>query len=211
MEAGGSGMQVSVLGTIGSHCLLPLLAAAAVGEALHKNFADVVDALRHYDTPHGRMHLVRGIKDTLIIDDTYNSSPAAVTAALDSLRLKSPPGRTIAVLGDMLEMGRHSVEEHRKEGVHAAETCDLLLTVGFRARDIAQGALDSGMDDSKILQYEDADKAGEELEGMLKPGDCVLVKGSQSMRMERVVEDIMAEPERAAELLVRQEAEWKKR
>lgn len=211
IKAGGVGVPVSVLGTIGSHSMLPLLTTAAVGEALHKNLADIADALRYYDPPHGRMHLLHGVKETLIIDDTYNSSPAAVTAALDALHLVAPPGRTVAVLGDMLELGRHSVEEHRKVGVHAAEACDLLLTVGFRARDIAQGALDSGMNDSNIFQYEDAHKAGDELEAMLAPGDCILVKGSQSMRMERVVEEIMAEPERAGELLVRQEREWKKR
>src|SRR3989344_859422 len=172
----------------------------------------------------GRMRLVRGVKGTLIIDDTYNASPAATEAALETLSLvvgKSdlptagrsdfPKGRRIAVLGDMLELGRHSTQEHRKLGAHAAKAADLLLTIGFRARDIAQGALDAGMPDKNILQFEDSGKAGAELQNLLQEGDCVLVKGSQSMRTERVVEEIMAEPERAADLLVRQDAEWKKR
>jgi UDP-N-acetylmuramyl pentapeptide synthase len=67
------------------------------------------------------------------------------------------------------------------------------------------------MPEQNILQHEDSGKAGKELEQLLQPGDCVLAKGSQSMRMERVVEEIMAEPERATELLVRQDAEWRKR
>jgi UDP-N-acetylmuramoyl-tripeptide--D-alanyl-D-alanine ligase len=96
-------------------------------------------------------------------------------------------------------------------GAQAAQSADVLMTVGFRARDIAQGALDNGMPDKLVLQYERAEQAGRELEAMLQPGDVVLVKGSQSMRMEKVVEELMAEPEKAPALLVRQDAEWKKR
>ena len=96
-------------------------------------------------------------------------------------------------------------------GAHAAKTADFLVTVGFRARDIAAAALDNGMPEKNILQFEDSGKAGGELQNLIKEGDCILVKGSQSIRMERVVEDIMAEPERAEELLVRQDAEWKRR
>lgn len=207
----GGEASVSIVGAVGAHALLPLLAAAATAEALNLNLADTTTALAHYEPPPGRMRLVRGIKDTVIIDDSYNSSPAAATAALDTLSLISVPGRKIAVLGDMLELGRHSVTEHKKLGSHAVRVADMLLTVGFRARDSATAALDNGMEDKNILQFEDARVAGKELQNLLQPGDCVLVKGSQSMRMERVVEEIMAEPERASELLVRQDREWKKR
>jgi UDP-N-acetylmuramyl pentapeptide synthase len=71
--------------------------------------------------------------------------------------------------------------------------------------------LDNGMKDENILQFEDAQKAGVALQNMLQDHDAVLVKGSQSMRMEKIVEEIMQEPQRAGELLVRQDAEWKKR
>ncbi|MDP4020528.1 MAG: UDP-N-acetylmuramoyl-tripeptide--D-alanyl-D-alanine ligase [Candidatus Adlerbacteria bacterium] len=213
LVTGGVAVPIEVVGAAGAHALLPALAAAAVGVVLDKKIEDITKALESYDPPPGRMHLVRGIKDTTIIDDTYNSSPAAVTAALDALKeVGTHAGtRKVAVLGDMLELGRHSAVEHKKVGAHAAEACDLLLTVGFRARDIAEGALDAGMPDKAILQYEDARRAVRELKNMLKQKDVVLVKGSQSIRMERVVEDIMLEPERAGELLVRQDPEWKKR
>lgn len=207
----GTSMQVEIGGTAGAHAFLPALAAAAVGVALHKPLGTLVGALESYEAPAGRMRLIRGVKETLLVDDTYNASPAATMAALDTMNLIAPKGRKIAVIGDMLELGRHSVEEHRKIGERAAKTADLLMTVGFRARDIAQGALDAGMPDNNILQHEDAGKAGKELEGMIAPGDCILVKGSQSMRMERVVEGLMAEPELAEKLLVRQDAEWRKR
>ncbi len=202
--------QLEIIGTIGKHQFISLFAAAAVGIALQKKLPVIVGALRGYVPPRGRMRLIPGIKQTLIIDDTYNASPAAVAAALDTLPLIQAK-RKIVVLGDMLELGKYSVEEHRKVGMQIAKVVDLLLTVGFRAHDIASGALDEGLADAKIMQYEDSQEAGNELQTMLEPGDCVLVKGSQSMRMEKVVKEIMAEPEKAGDLLVRQEVEWEKR
>jgi len=205
----GTSVPLRIAGAVGAHAFLPALAAAAVGAALHKPLGDIAGALESYDPPPGRMRLVRGIKNTLIIDDTYNASPAATAAALTTLGMITTKGRKIAVLADMMELGRHSTEEHRKIGEQVAKHADMLVTVGFRARDIAAAALDNGMPDNAILQFEDSGKAGAELQNLIKEGDCVLVKGSQSMRMERVVEEIMAEPDRAEELLVRQDAEWK--
>jgi UDP-N-acetylmuramyl pentapeptide synthase len=210
VSAGGTSAPVEVIGTVGAHSFLPLLAAAAVGQALDKKLGDVVEALSGYEPPTGRMHLVRGIKDSILIDDTYNSSPAAAIAALETLTTVAK-GRKIAVLGDMLELGRHSVDEHRKAGTTAAGTSDLLVTVGFRARDMAQGALDAGMSESAILQFEDASTAGEQLAALVQPGDTILIKGSQSMRMEKTVEGLMADPDRAQDILVRQDSEWRKR
>lgn len=214
----GTTAHFEILGTVGAHALYPVLAAAAVGHVLGMHIEEIIKGIESYDAPPGRMHLVRGIKDTVIIDDTYNSSPAAAHAALDTIEaikksdfLGKSDFHTIAVLGDMLELGKHSAEEHRKLGERAAQVVDLLVTIGFRAHGIAEGALGGGMGDADILQYEDARAAGAELKNMLAVGDIILVKGSQGMRAERVVEEIMQEPTRAAELLVRQDREWKKR
>ncbi len=211
ITCGGVSLPLEVAGAVGPHAFLPALAAAAVGRALDKELGDIVGALESYDPPPGRMRLLPGIKGALIIDDTYNASPAATIAALDTLAMIAPKGRKVFAIGDMLELGRHSVEEHRKVGAHAAQTANLLVTVGFRARDIAAAALDNGMPDNNILQFEDSGKAGRELQNLIGEGDCILVKGSQSIRMERVVEELMQEPEQAERLLVRQDAEWKKR
>lgn len=217
----GVSVPLEVAGAVGPHAFLPALAAAAVGRAVGTPIRDIIGALESYDPPPGRMRLITGLKGTLIIDDTYNASPAATMAALDTLATIAPNaspvgqarprGRKIFAIGDMLELGRHSVEQHRKVGAHAAKTTDLLVTVGFRARDIAQAALDNGMPDKQILQFEDSGKAGAELKNLIQEGDCILVKGSQSIRMERVVEELMQEPAEAPRLLVRQDAEWKKR
>jgi UDP-N-acetylmuramoyl-tripeptide--D-alanyl-D-alanine ligase len=201
---------IEVVGTVGEHALLPLLAGAAVGHALNMEFPQILEALKSYEPPHGRMHLLPGIKQTTIIDDTYNSSPAAVVAALDALAAVGNK-RKVAILGDMLELGRYSAAEHKKVGAYAAEHADLLVTVGFRARDIAEGALNNSMEEGKVLQYEDARRAGAELQNILEEGDTILIKGSQSMRMERTVKEVMLEPERAKKLLVRQDVEWQRR
>lgn len=208
---GGTSVPVSVFGALGNHAALPMVAAAAVGHVVGMSLPEIAEALSRYKPPRGRMHLIDGIKNTLVIDDTYNSSPAAVMAALDALATVQQKGRSIAVLGDMLELGRHSVEEHRKLGAYAAGKVDMLCTIGFRARDLAEGALDNGLADANILQFENAERAGEELAAIIQEGDCILVKGSQSMRMEKTVEHLMKDPERAPDLLVRQELNWKNR
>lgn len=210
---GGVSAPCVAVGVLGAHSLLPMLAAAAVGGVLGKEVSELERLLGHYEPPAGRMHVLPGVKDTLIIDDTYNSSPAATAAALDTIAaIKThTQARCVVVLGDMLELGRHSVDEHRKIGAQAAKVADIVVTVGFRARDIAEAALDNGLPDGAIFQYEDASKAGDELAAMLVPCDIVLIKGSQSMRMERAVEHVMRDPERAGELLVRQDKDWKQK
>ena len=158
------------------------------------------------------MRIIRGANGSTVIDDTYNSSPAAAFAALDTLKEVKVPegGRRIAILGDMLELGKYSADAHRQLGARAADAADLLLTIGFRSRAVAEGALDAGLPESLIRQYEHSEsrRAGQELREELREGDVVLVKGSQAMRMERAVEELMADPEQAADLLVRQEPEW---
>lgn len=203
--------ELQVLGTMGAQSVLPLLAALSVGRALKFPLAVSLEALSKHTPPPGRMRLIPGLKDSLIIDDTYNASPAATSAALDALLLVGKSNRTIVVLGDMLELGRYSVEQHKEVGKKVAEVAHMLVTVGFRARDIADGALNAGMPESSVFQFEDAGKAGEYLQDILQAGDVILIKGSQSIRMERTVEEIMLEPEKAEELLVRQEEEWRKR
>lgn len=211
IQVGCRELPVELKGAVGAHAFLPLIAAAAVGQALGLEHEDIAEGLGGYKPPPGRMRLLPGIKHTLVVDDTYNASPAAAAAALEALQLLSGKGRRVAALADMMELGRHSVEEHRKLGVLAARMCDVLVTVGFRARDTAQAALDQGLHEQHVFQYEDSRQAGRELQNILQEGDVVLCKGSQSMRMERVVEEVMQEPERAGELLVRQDVEWKRR
>ena len=205
----GSSVPININGTVGLAGVYSALSAISVGASCGLNLVEMGERLAKHLSPSGRMRLIKGMKNTTILDDTYNSSPVAVSNALDILKMVQSGGRRIAVLGDMMELGKHSIEEHKNAGMIAKSSCDILVTVGVRSRKIAEGALSLGMEEKNIYQFDTAIEAGRDLQQMISPFDTILVKGSQSMRMERVVEEIMAEPAKASELLVRQDEEWK--
>ncbi len=204
----GSSVPVSIKNSLGRQHIYPALAAFAVGRSEGLDIASMALVYEHHDVPPGRMKLIDGVRKSIIIDDAYNSSPIAVLEALNVLEEISVSGRKYAVLGDMMELGTYSIEEHKKVGEQVAQSADRLITVGIRARDIAQSALKSGMDKQYIFHFEDSIKAGEYLKNILEKSDVVLIKGSQSIRMEKIVKEVMLRPEQASRLLVRQDKEW---
>jgi UDP-N-acetylmuramyl pentapeptide synthase len=187
----------------------PILAAFAVGLALELDLSRIAQELKNMSYPDGRMRLVPGRRDSVIIDDSYNASPIAVTAALRTLgTLQHGEARRIAILGDMAELGSFGAAEHEKLGPLATEVLDVLVTVGPLGKLLAKAAKGAGMNESHILCFESSIEAAQALPALVKEGDIVLVKGSQAARMERVTKALMREPERAHELLTRQGREW---
>lgn len=187
------------------------LMAISVGTHLGMTILECVEGLDTYVPPPGRMRVVPGLKYTTIIDDTYNSSPLAALEALDVLRKIDidADDRRIAVFGDMLELGTQSERLHQQVGEKVAATqLDLLITVGERSRDMARGAIARGFPKDKTMHFATSIEAGKYLQGIIKIGDVLLVKGSQGMRMEKIVKELMAEPLRAPFLLVRQDPPW---
>ncbi|MBI5078057.1 MAG: UDP-N-acetylmuramoyl-tripeptide--D-alanyl-D-alanine ligase [Candidatus Yonathbacteria bacterium] len=209
LEYDGNVFPVDMRGVLGVQPVYSALAAIATGVYLKLNVVDIIGRLSSYTSPPGRMRVTPGLKGSTIIDDTYNASPVASEAAVETLKNINTKGKRIAVLGDMLELGKFTVEEHKKIGKLVGNFADFLVAVGPRAKYIVDGALDSDMSEKNIIEFDDSRLAGKYLESIIGAGDVVLIKGSQGVRMERAVEEIMAEPERAAELLVRQEEEWK--
>ena len=194
-----------VVGRSPIYCALPALAVAShLGITLPIACASLRDEAK----PKGRMRLLQGMKGSVIIDDSYNASPKATEHGLKTLSEIDTIGRKIAVLGDMLELGDHTHDEHYKIGKVAAISCHKLFTVGIRSRVTAEGALDAGMSDDAIMQCETSIDVGRELVKLLEPHDVVYVKGSQSMRMERAIKMILAETHNPKAVLVRQENEW---
>ncbi len=183
-------------------------AATAVGLVLNMNLVEISQAIEGYIPPPGRLRLLKGIKNSLILDDTYNAAPESMRAALDTLHAL-PGQRKIAIFGDMLEIGKYSEQAHRAMGDQAAGFVDLLFCIGPRAKFIADEAVNRNLNPAHIFRYENSESAGRALNPLIKEGDLILVKGSQALRMEKVVEEIMAHPEESPKLLVRQDDYWK--
>lgn len=201
-------LTVRINGVVGEHQIYPVLMALAVGDKLGLKMVEMIESLGEYKPPAGRLRLLEGIKKTVILDDTYNSSPAAVAAGLKTLDDFETTGQKIVVLGDMLQLGKHTVEAHKEIGYQAAKICDFVITVGLRSKFIDEGLLERKYAEKKIKHFDDSLEAGKYLQKIIKKGDVIFVKGSQGMRMEKVVEEIMAHPEGKAKLLVRQDREW---
>lgn len=197
-----------VVGKSPVYCALPAL---AIARELSIPLEIACASLRDADKPRGRMRLLSGMNGSIIIDDSYNASPKATEHGLETLSSIETKGRKIAVLGDMLEIGQYTHDEHYKIGQIAAKSCHKLYTVGIRSRVTAEGALDGGMLDANIMECETSIDAGKELVQVLGEGDVVYIKGSQSMRMERLVTMILAETHDPRRVLVRQEKEWIKK
>ena len=169
---------------LGRHSVHTSLRAAAVGLVEGLTWDEILHGLRN-TAVQLRLVTVPGPRNSLIIDDTYNASPDSVVAALNLMH--DLDGRSVAVLGDMLELGYLEEEAHRQVGRRAAEVAKLLVTVGQRARWIGEEAIASGLPKDKVVMVEDAVTAVPTLEELIEENDTVLVKGSLGMRMDQII------------------------
>ncbi len=211
VEMNGSGrLDIEVNNLLGKASASSLLCAITIARHLGLSDEEILSAIPKTKHEPGRMNPIPGIKGSLILDSSYNAAPASMQSALEVLGGFHPAenAKRVAVLGYMAELGKYSEQEHRMIGMRVQEVgVDLLVTVGEMTRDIRRGAIEAGLREDQTQHFADSTEAGRWLDSQLKKGDIVLVKGSQSARMEKIVKDIMAEPTRALELLVRQD--WK--
>jgi len=168
----------------GRHNIYTALAAIAVGRQLGLDW-DAIQAGLLDDRAQLRMLRVPGEGGSTLLDDTYNASPVSCRVALELLA--ELPGRKIAVLGDMLELGNYEAEGHRLVGQWAAKTVQELYVVGKRARMIGEAATAAGLAPSRVFFAPDPEPVIEMLSGKLKARDVVLIKGSRAMEMDRIV------------------------
>jgi len=180
----------------------------ATGIALGINPERLPEMIEKVRPAKGRLSIIRGKNDSTILDGSYNAAPSSMLYAISALK-ELPGKRKIAVLGDMLELGNYSANEHRKIGKEAAQFCEYVFAVGKWAREIEKACLHAGMPEEKVFSFTDACEVIPEVEEIISPGDLILIKGSQGVRTEKVVFAIMRDPERAEELLVRQTSFWK--
>lgn len=169
----------------GRHNLYNALAAAAVGLADGLSLEEVAEALTKAEVPL-RLRTLSGPQGSTILDDAYNASPASMLAALDLLA--ELPGRRLALLGDMLELGAFEEEGHRLVGERAAQTTHVLYTLGERGRIIGEAAQQAGHQQVQFLPSRE--EAATALRQTLAPGDHLLVKASRAMALETVIEEL---------------------
>ena len=206
----GSTLPVRLNGVLGFHQVYPGLAGSAVGLEFGLNLIEVAEALSKFVSPPGRLNLFPGKNQSFLIDDTYNASPLSTLAALSTLQSVKLP-RKIAVLGDMLELGEKTEEEHRNLKNKILEVNPaILITVGDRMKYLQNEIEDSGQFSGENINFESPMEAGEYLKNKLQSKDLVLIKGSQSMRMEKTVEAIISDYEKFKKRLCRQNPSWQK-
>ncbi len=188
------------------HLHLPLLGRHSGHTALRGAAAGLAEGLTWDEIVHGlqgvrgqlRLMVVQGLRDTTIIDDTYNASPDSSLAALNLLRdIANSTHRAIAVLGDMHELGSYEEAGHRLVGGRAAQVVNKLITVGKRGRWIAEEALTMGMKTADVYPVESNTDAIGILQGLIRSGDVVLIKGSRAAGMEVIVDALSREGSQA--------------
>lgn len=175
---------------IGQHSVHTALRAVAAGLVEGLTWEEIIFGLKHSGNQL-RLVAVRTQQGALMLDDTYNASPESTLAALNLL--SEIPGRHIAVLGGMFELGPYESSGHEMVGIRASEIAEQILTVGEKGKMIADAAIRSGMSAQKVSSFENTEQVVETLRSLLKEGDVVLVKGSHGLRMDRIVTNLEVE------------------
>ncbi len=174
----------------GSHNVMNALAAIGVGKEMGLTDEEIAAGLAAASLTGMRLEIIEAGR-LKIINDAYNANPASVKAALQTLMELAGERRTVALLGNMLELGQRAVAGHREVGETAARLkVDYLVTVGDLAAAAAAGAVGAGLAAQRVFQCDDNLKAIKVLEDLLQEGDVVLVKGSRGMKMEQIVQHL---------------------
>ncbi len=208
VEYRGSSIPFQVNYILGKHQVLAVLPSIALGIADDMNLIDISQKITSIQPIKGRLRCLEGIKDTLLIDDTYNAAPAAVEMALDTLGSISIKGaRKVAILGVMRELGDDTKQIHTHIGEVAAKVADVCIGVGEEAKDILL-AFHQNNPQGTYHWFEDSEEAALHIVDFITSDDIILVKGSQFSRMEKVSAELLSNKRYRAELLTRQSQEW---
>ena len=190
LRVGGRSVDVA-LPLPGLHFLSNFLAAAAAAHLLGVSPEAIARAATEMKPARHRGQVLALAERITLLDDCYNSNPAAVEAAVTALGM-SAPGRRVAFLGDMLELGPTGPELHRRTGERIAAGLQALVAAGPLAAHFVEGARRAGMKDEDLAVFPDSAAAAAAAPGLVRPGDAVLVKGSRGARMEAVVDALLA-------------------
>jgi UDP-N-acetylmuramoyl-tripeptide--D-alanyl-D-alanine ligase len=207
----GKTIPVRLPKIVAAHHIGAALAAAAVGVALKMNLVEIASALEEFEPLPGRLRLLPGRNGIILLDDTYNASPASMQAAFGVVKELVAP-RKIVIAGDMLELGADTREEHRALAPSViASGAHIAVTVGAHMRSLHEALLAAGFSRKQALWAPDPTVAITLVTDIVRPEDLILIKGSRSMRMEKITEALLADPSEARALLCCQSPEWRER
>jgi UDP-N-acetylmuramoyl-tripeptide--D-alanyl-D-alanine ligase len=182
-----NGMHYMEIKHCALHNVLNAMAAAGCGLLFGMDIGTVKERIGSFDAPDMRLKEIR-LKEVIVFDDSYNSNPQSLKQAIDVLCRQVAAGRRILVMGDMLELGEKSDEFHAYFGRYVSKKpVDVLLTFGAYSRQTADHARRCGMNADCVVHFDDCAELLKHLGSLIKQGDILLVKGSRSMQMERVV------------------------
>jgi len=187
----GKVLPVRLKCCVGKGVVYSSLAAFSVGRYFDLNLIEMIEDLKDFEPCSGRMSLAKGINNSVIIDDAYNSAPASLNLALELVE-KVKAKRKIVILGDMLELGDEEQKSHRKAGRKVAEiNPDYFIAIGRRMEEAVQ-AYQKKSRNKEVMVFESSSDAKELVKDLIQPGDLVLIKGSHGIKMDKVVDALRA-------------------
>lgn len=188
----GSVVPIFLPGVISYHMVYSVLASLAVSSYFDLNLLEVADYLGKISSVPGRMEVLSGIKNSVIINDAYNASPESAFSALKTIEeVKSSFAKKIFVLGDMLELGNYTKEGHYLVGKKAREAgVDILITIGEKSLEAARGAISAGFSKENIFSFNKVEDVFGFLEEKTAERDVILIKASRGMKLDKLVEKL---------------------
>lgn len=211
VEAQGNSVPIRNVKVFGKFQVYNILAALAVGNTFKLDLVQMADATKKYRAEKGRANIIQGKKNTIIIDDSYNSSPESAKYALELLveisKNETINRRRVVIMGDMLELGKTSKQAHLQIGQLAGQLADLVIFVGSKAELLAQGARKE-IEDDKVLLFDNYQDLNKKLLPIINNNDIVLIKASQGIRLDLTVRKLISSKLNPGEVLVRQAEEW---
>jgi UDP-N-acetylmuramoyl-tripeptide--D-alanyl-D-alanine ligase len=188
-EYKGSFIPMRLNNVLGKPQAYVIGATISVGLIMGMNLVEISQELLNYQAPKRRMKIEKGIKKTIILDDSYNASPISMKSALETLQ-SLPAKRKLAILADMLEIGEYSEQAHREIGRIVSKISNILITIGEKAKLISDSANRAGLEKENIFSFKDSEEAKKEIKDIVKKEDLILIKGSNSMRLDKIIEEI---------------------
>lgn len=210
IEYQGSYVPLKLKSIFGKPQAYALGAAFAVGLSLGLNLVAIANSLSEYKVLKARTHLIKGINNSLILDDSYNSNPDALKEAIETYRdiitlMKKDSlfnlKRRILVIGNMNELGKYTEEAHRRIAQQLINNADLIVLIGDYTQYTLNEYQKITTNTENIIWFQTSKEAGKKLAEMIKAGDFILIKGSRGVHMEMITMSLMQEPQKAEEYL----------